>query len=115
VAGIPWGWRGGLGFLSGAVVSFLYWRIVFSYQVFIDLSESICRVLGDPRTGRGWQGAVAYTIVISTPGLVASVLAATFLSRWSGSHPENETRCRKCGYILRGISEPRCPECGESI
>jgi len=26
-----------------------------------------------------------------------------------------ETRCRKCGYILRGISEPRCPECGERI
>jgi hypothetical protein len=26
-----------------------------------------------------------------------------------------ETRCRKCGYILRGITEPRCPECGEQI
>jgi hypothetical protein len=24
-----------------------------------------------------------------------------------------ETCCRKCDYILRGISEPRCPECGE--
>jgi hypothetical protein len=28
---------------------------------------------------------------------------------------DNETRCRKCGYILRGISAPRCPECGEQI
>ncbi len=27
----------------------------------------------------------------------------------------SETRCRKCGYILRGISEPRCSECGERI
>jgi hypothetical protein len=26
-----------------------------------------------------------------------------------------ETLCRKCGYNLRGISEPRCPECGERI
>ena len=26
-----------------------------------------------------------------------------------------ETRCRKCGYILRGLTEPRCPECGERI
>ncbi len=25
------------------------------------------------------------------------------------------TRCRKCRHILRGISEPRCPECGEHI
>ena len=31
-------------------------------------------------------------------------------------HPsDGETRCRKCGYILRSISEPRCPECGERI
>ena len=28
---------------------------------------------------------------------------------------DGETRCRKCGYILRGISEPRCSECGERI
>jgi DNA-directed RNA polymerase subunit RPC12/RpoP len=28
---------------------------------------------------------------------------------------DRETRCRRCGYILRGISEPRCPECGERI
>lgn len=26
---------------------------------------------------------------------------------------DNETRCRKCKYILKGLSEPRCPECGE--
>jgi len=24
----------------------------------------------------------------------------------------NPTRCSKCGYDLRGLSEPRCPECG---
>lgn len=26
-----------------------------------------------------------------------------------------ETRCRKCRYVLRGITQPRCPECGEAI
>jgi len=26
-----------------------------------------------------------------------------------------ETHCRKCDYILRGLSEPRCSECGEPI
>lgn len=29
----------------------------------------------------------------------------------SGHH----TRCRKCRHILRGLSQPRCPECGEPI
>ena len=28
---------------------------------------------------------------------------------------DGETRCRKCQHILRGLSEPRCPECGERI
>jgi len=28
---------------------------------------------------------------------------------------DGETRCRKCHYILKGIREPRCPECGERI
>ena len=25
------------------------------------------------------------------------------------------SRCRKCGYILRGLTEPRCPECGTDL
>ena len=25
------------------------------------------------------------------------------------------TRCRQCDHILRGLSEPRCPECGTPI
>ena len=28
---------------------------------------------------------------------------------------DGETRCRKCGYILKGIKEPICSECGEKI
>ena len=27
----------------------------------------------------------------------------------------DETTCRKCGYILKGIKEPICSECGERI
>ncbi|RJP36293.1 MAG: hypothetical protein C4547_07575 [Phycisphaerales bacterium] len=23
--------------------------------------------------------------------------------------------CRKCGYLLRGLPEPRCPECGTAF
>ncbi|MCZ6653216.1 MAG: hypothetical protein O7D91_09340 [Planctomycetota bacterium] len=28
---------------------------------------------------------------------------------------EGHTRCGKCGYILKGLTEPRCSECGERI
>ena len=35
--------------------------------------------------------------------------------RYAAPLPDNEIHCRKCGYILRGITEPRCSECGEWI
>ena len=31
--------------------------------------------------------------------------------RWA-SRRKDRSRCRKCGYPLRGLPEPRCPECG---
>jgi len=34
---------------------------------------------------------------------------------FGGIRFDSETRCRKCDYILKGITEPRCPECGERI
>ncbi len=34
---------------------------------------------------------------------------------WLGDRRDRETRCRRCGYILRGLREPRCPECGEPV
>ena len=48
--------------------------------------------------------------------LVTACLALVVYSGTGRKGPEDgETRCRKCGYILRGITEPRCPECGERI
>lgn len=54
---------------------------------------------------------------------IAWVLSSLFCSHYVSSAyvlrrrltMDTETRCRKCDYILRGISEPRCPECGERI
>lgn len=58
-----------------------------------------------------WYRPVPYAVPIVAIGL------AVFVYGWlsqvrSGEH---ETRCRRCQYILRGLSEPRCPECGTSI
>ncbi len=50
---------------------------------------------------------------------IAITLSAAAGVGWlllSRSRPhDRETRCRKCGYILRGLAEPRCSECGERI
>ena len=47
--------------------------------------------------------------------LVAACVYQLMTAHFGPGSAEGETRCRKCGYILRGISEPRCPECGERI
>jgi hypothetical protein len=51
------------------------------------------------------------------PPMLLGLWLYAFLARRYAANGEyeRETRCRKCGYILRGISEPRCPECGERI
>jgi len=47
--------------------------------------------------------------------LCGLIIASQMISLWLYAKAERETRCRKCGCILRGIAEPRCPECGERI
>jgi high-affinity Fe2+/Pb2+ permease len=49
------------------------------------------------------------------PAIIAVSVYHKLLLRSGWNRPDRETHCRKCRYILRGISEPRCPECGERI
>ena len=49
--------------------------------------------------------------ILAVPGMVVGIVLYAHLRVPGGG----QTRCRKCGYILRGLTEPRCPECGEHI
>jgi len=63
-----------------------------------------------------WQGRLCDAVVFGVPPILAGLVVYGLLGRLGSARiPESQTRCRKCGYILRGISEPRCPECGERI
>lgn len=59
----------------------------------------------------------AVQVTVQVVGLTFPVAVYGLLTRWYGPGVslERETRCRMCGYILRGITEPRCSECGERI
>src|SRR5262245_24384496 len=52
------------------------------------------------------------SVVLIWFGVLTAGLAALRVTR---TVSEDQTRCRQCGYILRGLTEPRCPECGERI
>lgn len=84
--------------------------------------------LGVPRTWwkitdllRPWIGGhgtliVRWGVLCGTPTLIAAFGVHSFLSRrLGGQRADEETHCRACDHILRGLSEPRCPECGEAI
>ncbi len=44
--------------------------------------------------------------------IIATVLAHVLTPK---ERLDGHTRCGKCGYILKGLTEPRCSECGERI
>ena len=60
---------------------------------------------------------VLYAFLVDVPVLVLCTVPAVVVTAWIALHRPRDAdcRCRKCGYILRGISEPRCPECGERV
>mgnify|MGYP005870826895 CR=1 FL=1 len=63
-------------------------------------------------------GGVVMTIIcLFLPALLAVILFSALARREVGREVpgDGQTHCRKCGYILRGVQEPRCSECGEPI
>jgi hypothetical protein len=63
-----------------------------------------------------WQVNATDAAIDGLPSLLAAVGAYAVLASLTRRRTRaNDTLCRKCGYILRGISEPRWPECGERI
>jgi hypothetical protein len=62
-----------------------------------------------------WWGEYIGTGILFTPavllGLISAIHVARRLELLAGKYP----RCGNCGYILRGLPEPRCPECGTPI
>jgi hypothetical protein len=78
-------------------------------------SDAIINRLSGPL---GMQGAVFASVALFAlfPTLVTvGVFLAVDRYLRAKENGEFETRCRKCGHILRGITEPRCSECGERI
>ena len=79
-------------------------------------------IVGAEDVGWLWVGGsyvrlITSAIAVGIPTGAVAIGAYAAITRLWGPKvvPGGETLCRACGYILRGISEPRCPECGERI
>ena len=94
-----WFWRATIAIVAGSVLSF-------------PLTVFLCKAILSSLNNT--QEIAAFIL----PAQVLSFSIYGILTRSVGPGSatlDKETRCRKCGYILRGITEPRCSECGERI
>jgi len=107
-----WFWRAAIAmvipFIASPFVSYLLYKMFFKPT----LPRSFSQFAADYLNPRSLAiNLIGYSILF---GMAVGLYA--FLTRKFAPHPyDPETRCRKCGYILRGITEPRCSECGEKI
>ena len=58
----------------------------------------------------GFDFAITVFLVVGVLWLLFSIIA--YLLGLRATRPELPGMCRRCEYDLRGLSEPRCPECG---
>ena len=105
-----------LGLISG-LTALVTWNATSRTIVFTRAYASTPRVqqlLADLRRSeaiRRWVPTVATPLLILTAALLgrAWYRATRRVARLQTQH------CEQCGYSLRGLSEPRCPECGTSF
>ncbi len=111
------------GFWRGAIAILIVYGLGiiwagYGYSLYTDLYVAINTLL---RGGAGPSRGLIFGIVLATvwylPFAVLALVMYGGLTRIYGPRAivDNETRCRQCRYILRGITEPRCPECGHAI
>ncbi len=104
---LHWFWRAAIAVLAGVV-----------YGAFARYHFQMCKMIHDALAGLpiDLRTTMAHVFGEKLWPCVISVASYGLLTRYAGSLPrDRETRCRECGYILRGITEPRCPECGERV
>jgi hypothetical protein len=101
-----WFWRAVIAILGGCVYG----------GISISLLKSMHRSLL-ARLSKFSEDPLRTVLVYFLPAILLAVLLYAILTHYLGSfrRTDHETRCRKCQYILKGISEPICPECGEQI
>ncbi|MDX2146559.1 MAG: hypothetical protein SFZ23_03470 [Planctomycetota bacterium] len=98
---------GACGLLSLAWVLPALWRV--------PLRESRLLVFILPGVVGVVLGAVFPLLAAFFAGVLQLATSAYVYAAWRDRQPGTNSRCSTCGYSLRGLREPICPECGESV
>ena len=114
-------WRVGIAALAGLIVNWICWWLML-YRGISQLQSVWWKLNGAIRPYMLHHPLVAATdattcvILVGIPTVITVAVVYWLLTRQIDTdYSVGETRCRRCNHILRGLSEPRCPECGEMV
>jgi hypothetical protein len=90
--------------------------VVFFPQEWLTRQVAICITGRKTASGQWLISAEFIAVALLSAVLVAIALGLDAALRKAGGRDADDLpHCRRCDHILRGLSEPRCPECGEPI
>jgi hypothetical protein len=93
--------------------------IAFGVFTFLIVGVSLMLLIpaySSPSTPQEQAAAERAAWLVTATSVLVAALAGYGYWRYQRKRlppTDEEPRCENCGYILRGLPEPRCPECGE--
>ncbi len=66
-----------------------------------------------PTLAATWIRRTHEVLLLTVGAILAMAVFRVLCLR--GAPADGMLHCLRCDYILKGLSEPRCPECGEPI
>jgi hypothetical protein len=115
-ARLHWFWQGMIAALIGAAAGTGWVTLIVATRHTYWLSLAHHVLVDGMRFPQyvGWS--IAYTVFLGALAVLMSLAISELLaSLQEPKSRDDELHCCHCNYILRGLSEPRCPECGEMI
>ncbi len=129
---LRWCWRGSLAILSGLATVSLTYATDIQNKVAAAILASAAK-LGAPgadiavlqRSGNGcfdvvptapplWAMQLDHYVTLGVAPVLA-MLVAVIVYHLVTFKLFDYPHCYRCGYMLRGVAEPRCPECGQKL
>ena len=108
----------------------VYWSELYVWRELLRFADSsgITRALGNTTGALGgqillynylrhpeWFGELTHFLAILIVNLPALGIALLVYHRWTWRFVRGETRCGRCGAVLKSLIEPRCSACGEQL
>jgi hypothetical protein len=106
-----WFWRASI-----AVIGLIATEVFYFRYGWVAVQQPAYAWIAGLKTGWAWpwEYRLAGTLA-ALPLLLIASLAFSIGFGFPISRGYGQTRCRKCSAVLRALSEPACPRCGERI